>query len=58
MMETFTAGGFPCDGPELANAIANVSSSDVKAVVSGMLGEKPTLVHYGDSPASPVLADL
>lgn len=58
LIETFTATGFPLDCPAQVHAIAAVEPADVKAVVDAMLEAKPTLVHLGDSPAAPVLADL
>jgi len=58
LTETFTATGMPCDVNELVDAIKAVKAQDLKAVVDASLSAPASLVHYGDSPAAPTLADL
>lgn len=58
LLDTFTASGFPLDCADICAAISAVQPSDVSAVIDTMFSNPATLVHHGDSPAAPVLADL
>mmetsp|Transcript_124748 Transcript_124748/g.216280 ORF Transcript_124748/g.216280 Transcript_124748/m.216280 type:complete len:373 (-) Transcript_124748:98-1216(-) len=57
LIDTYTTGE-PFAPSEIAAAISSVTAADVKKVVDGMTSAPATLVHYGDSPCAPTLADL
>lgn len=58
LLNTFAASGEPMDVAELAAVVQQVTPATMKKVVDSMLAAQPTLVHYGNSPAAPTLADL
>jgi predicted Zn-dependent peptidase len=58
LVESFATTGVPVSPQEVTAAIKAVTAADVKAAVGVMLGAPPTLVHHGDSPCAPTLAEL
>mmetsp|Transcript_14484 Transcript_14484/g.26214 ORF Transcript_14484/g.26214 Transcript_14484/m.26214 type:complete len:471 (+) Transcript_14484:35-1447(+) len=58
LIESFTTTGEPMAPMEIATAINAVTAADVKKVVDAMIAAPATLVHYGNSPCAPTLADL